>query len=273
MKKILAIALLCVLLFSISIVPACVSDGSIEILSSEEMALVHSRFPQEVHYIETEKSIDLTSLSEEEWEEVKKIAAFQLYNPDYNFSGMMSVFTEIFVQKKEEISSKARWTQEEIIYHHPVRGFGPIKGNVVSKVPAASTYSGSYSISIDVGYERDGVSIDLAASAEGSCSYSGPSVNDVLPNGKTTTHHIVMGVMYGEIWYKEYELVTAFNRTRISYCYIPEDSIESLDFVLPAHLSTPTYAKSAVSANVMEFLTIPHLDDAIVNTPEMFVEP
>ena len=272
MKKLIGLCLLLAVVLSLCIIPACATDGPIDILSSEEMAFINSTFPREIQYIEMQKAIDLESLTDMELELLKEAVGPQLYNPDYNFLELMSVLTDALAQKEREDSSKARWTQEVIIADYCVRQYGPIKGKYLQAVAAASTHTDSFSLTIEAGYEKDDFVINASFTCQGEYSVSGPSMNDVLPNGATVTHHVAIGVLSGEIWYKEYDLVTAFTTTRVKMYYIKEETAINEAYTFPAHLATPTFARSAVSQTEWaQFANQNELIDAVINTPERFV--
>ena len=271
MKKFIGLCLLLAVALSFCVFPACAENTTADILSKDEMTQINSAFPQEIQYIETQKSIDLESLSEVELEMLKDAVIPQLGNPDYNFTGLMSALTGALAKKETENSSKARWVYEDVIQDYCVRQYGPIKGEYITEVAAAATHTGGFSVSVELGYEIDDFTIGAAFSLDGSVSLSGPAVNDKLANGKTTTHHIAIGVMFGEIWYKEYDIVTAFNRTRVSMYYVKDNTADTYAFTLPAHLSVPTYAQSAVSDECAQFADQRELEAAIVSTPARFV--
>ena len=271
MKKVFAIAILFALLFSISIVPCYASDSAEEMLSAEEMSVINAKFPREIQYIEEKAAIDLKSLSATEWVKVTEVVSPQLFNLNYDFNGLMSAFTGVFAQKEAENANKNRWSQEVIIHDYCVLTYRPLKTEILAKIPAAATYSRSYEITINPGYEKDGYSIGLGVSVSGEYSFAGPSTSDTLSNGEKTTHHVVIGVLSGEVWYKEYDLVTAFNTTRVKYYYVKESTKNAGAYTFEAHISRPTYAESAVTDEVFEFANELLLDEAVIADPALFV--
>lgn len=273
MKKLLAILLCLLTLLPLSL-PACASEGAEETefyLSPVEMQPVISAFPDEVEYFSLIHGIDLTDLTASEFDVVKRGAALELNNPEHRFSDFVTEISNVRAQQRIEREASRRWYSKQNVVDVSFRSYGPLEGEYIDAIASSTEVTEDSSFTFEIGKEIRGVTLGLGLSVGKSVSIMGPSPNDTLPNGYYVTHHIFMSVLFGTIRYTEYDLVTATGTTHVSYYYIDEASTDIIEYGLRAAITDRVYVKHAASNVVLGYNTLPHLKEAIVETPETLI--
>lgn len=254
---------LCISCFALSVKSADIIPESI---ASE----IFAKYPREITYVEDKYDAQIVRLTEENNELIKKEAATNYANSDYDFAGLM---TELSLAKAQNsnraVTQQVRLNETYSTY----ASYGPVGGKVIRKTATglSETHSYTSAVTLKAGDKTSGITLSSGYTTLITYEFNGPSDDARMSNRMKPSHRLAVGMVLGTIIKYEYDMYDSWTGTGGHYVeyYIEDGSVTLYTFL--AIIATPTYVDKASATSTIKFDNYQEFETVLLNRPNQII--
>ena len=288
-RQIMALTLCAVFLMSVTALACWVFDSAEEIggtaeLSSEQAQEIMADFAEEIAYLEEKYEVQLNDI-DAVLELAKTEAADRIiremedpFGPLVNTIVLAECKIETELLNEAAVAGPLGSERPTITRHEPewVRPYGILNGGILQYAAAGTTIDLSYTITLsrssgDAMEDLSGSGVDVPKQI--TFTLQGPEYMSFLSNGKRATHRAAMGVLYGTVMKRDYEVYhpdTGYTFEGTEY-FVREGSGKIRCYTFDVCLGFPTFSEQVTGSDILEFANNLEFEEAVEANPKAFI--
>ena len=280
-KKIFASLLVVCMMFTL-LLPACAIDSSNQIMSNKDSAYIIDKYAAEISFTSQVNNTTISNIDSNALEYIKNAIGFAELQPElysqFRFGALMDDIL-VAILDLRNASSNTKNSASGTIFNErttPVTNFQWIRGEHVDNIPKNTSISSSFSFTISAGLEIEGFPLTASATFGNGeqITFSGPSYNDTLSDGRTATHAVAFKALQGQIVKHEWDYINDIGGLQHIVTYKVEKSTARLErFTAFAHVQNNgfIYVESASGGNIVGYSSFSSLENYVTTNVGSFI--